>query len=261
MVEDKRKALFVVNFVGDVTNNSIHQFFSKCFPYRKEGKNPSDFFPLVSDLENTEILIALPHPYLHCLENLLGGSVVKLAAQGVDRCPNPIIGAVTGPMLTDNKVSYVMVGDPNLLQPLYMGGLVADASYVYHHNMVPIVLLHKNALDKDFSNKAGEVVKALQEKNTPEGDIERLVFAYHPAGNIQSSESVNQIQSMHNTIRSRLENRNLGGKIRIIYQGDVDVRTSAQLMGKQDIDGLVLNASMGPEMVYNCITKGIEARG
>lgn len=253
----------------DISFKYLNSYFQGMLSY--PGKGINQFPKAIAELENTEVFIAPPYPYLHCVKVIIGENLA-LGAQDIDyEDRGARTSAVTGPMLKDVDVNYVIVGHSERRHTFGdTNEIVAKkAVAVYRNGMVPIICVGET-LDERESEKLYEIVEEqvcsvfnkLRLEGYPTVDS---IIAYEPVWAIGTGKNATpqQAQEMHQYIKEILAskfNKNVAGSARIMYGGSVTPNNITDLMAQPDIDGaLVGGASLDPKSFLEIVKKGTEA--
>nr|WP_199314538.1 MULTISPECIES: triose-phosphate isomerase [Desertifilum] len=198
--------------------------------------------------EEREIILCAPFTDLALLSKNLHGSRVQLGAQNVHwEEAGAYTGEISGPMLAEIGVRYVVVGHSERRQ--YFGetdqtvNLRLKAAQKY--GLTPILCVGETKQQRD----AGEteiLIYTQLEKALVGVDQEKLIIAYEPiwaigTGDTCEAKEANRIIGL---IRSRLSNQN----VPIQYGGSVKPTNIDEIMAQPEIDGaLVGGASLEPQ--------------
>ena len=197
--------------------------------------------------EEREVVLCAPFTALSHLDKSLHGSRVQLGAQNVHWEENgAYTGEISGPMLTEIGVRYVVVGHSERRQ--YFGEtdetvnlrLKAAQRYGLH----PILCVGETKQQRD----AGEtelLIASQLEKDLVDVDQQNLVIAYEPIWAIGTGDTCegSEANRVIGLIRSQLSNPN----VPIQYGGSVKPNNIDEVMAQPEIDGvLVGGASLEP---------------
>lgn len=205
-------------------------------------------------IDDADLVVCPPFPYLQMSQQVLGGSSWQLGAQNVhSQFCGAYTGEVAAPMLADFSVRYVLVGHSERRQlARETDALVAEKfSAVLRHSMRPILCLGET-LDERESGRAEEVVAEQLNAVLEHSGVSAMadaVIAYEPVWAIGTGRtaSAGQAQEMHRFIRELVARRSakVAGQIRIIYGGSVNAGNAREIFAQSDIDGgLVGGASL-----------------
>lgn len=277
MAEEKRIPIFGANWKAgkektNITSRFIKEYFS-ISAWRGEpfhvalqtvGKNVEVFiapsFTSISDIIQKTGILKKP------------GIKINIAAQDIYFEDNgPYTSTVTGPMLKDKAVKYVIVGHS---ERRYEFGdtnedVAKKAVAVHRNNMLPIICVGENLHEREngklydiVEEQICSVFNELRLRGHPTVDN---VIAYEPLWAIGIGETATpqQAQEMHQYIKEILAtkfNKNVADSARIMYGGSVTPSNIADLMAQQDIDGaLVGGASLNPRYFFEIVKGGTEA--
>jgi triosephosphate isomerase len=212
---------------------------------------------LFNEVDNGELVISPPSPYLVQIAELLSRSQIKLAAQNMSAFNlGAHTGEVSSAMLNDFGCEYVLLGH-------------SERRIIYHENNHLIALKFAAACSAGITPVlcVGETLKQYQCNETlaviltqidavlAEVGIQafdKAVIAYEPVWAIGTGETATpeQAQHIHLQIRTQLAKHdvNIANKIAIIYGGSLNTKNAQALFSQNDIDGgLVGGASLEAE--------------
>jgi triosephosphate isomerase len=204
-----------------------------------------------------EIALAPPFTALPAVGEALRGSDVRLAAQDLFwEEEGPYTGEVSGPMLADAGVTYVIVGHSE--RRLYLGEtdrmVGRKALAALRAGLHPIVCVGEDEEARD-AGRAAQVVRDMLLRSleeVPREMADRLLLSYEPVWAIGTGRSASpaDVSEMHALLRVELRmlfpGRAAEG-VRILYGGSVTQNNADALMAADEVDGvLVGGASMRP---------------
>jgi len=205
-------------------------------------------------LEEAEVVVCPPTPYLQLSQQMLRGTGIILGAQNVHNQPSgAFTGEVAASMLAEFSVCYVLVGHSERRQLLgETDSLVVEKfAAVQAHSMTPILCIGET-LEQRESGLANEVVAAQLNAVLESCGVDAMsksVIAYEPVWAIGTGQTATseQAQEMHRFIRGLMARRSskVAGQVRIVYGGSVNAANARELFAQSDIDGgLVGGASL-----------------
>ncbi len=212
------------------------------------------FLPLVTGVQNVEIVIAPPFTSLPVAAKLLRESNIKLAGQNVFYEES---GAYTGEisplMLKDVECSYVIAGHSERRQ--YFGETDETVNRKIRVAMsagLAVIFCIGETLEERESGNTFNILKRQIKEGLRGIAADDLVLAYEPVWAIGTGRTASpeQAQEAHRFIRSELVTLygDTAGTIRILYGGSVKPDNVSSLMSKEDVDGaLVGGASLKPD--------------
>jgi triosephosphate isomerase len=227
----------------------------------------SELVPLVSDVQNADVVLCPPFTALAPLGEALKGSGVYLGAQNMHyEGEGAFTGEVSARMLLPLGVSHVILGHSERRQYFsetdeFINSKVKAA---LGSGLVPILCVGE-LLEERESGAMEEVINRQLDGGLDDVSIqapEDLVVAYEPVWAIGTGKTATpeQAQEVHMFIRARLTQffgAEAAGKMRIQYGGSVKPDNAAELMGQPDIDGaLVGGASLDP-VKFAAIVKSV----
>jgi len=202
----------------------------------------------IADIQQCQVAVCVPFPYLYQTRSLLEGTGVSWGAQDVSRHEK---GAYTGEtaasMLADFACQWVLVGHSE--RRSYHGEtdeLVAQkAAAALKAGITPVVCVGETLQEQE----AGQTHAVIERQLAPVlalgvESLQRLVVAYEPVWAIGTglTATPEQAQEVHALIRARLEAAG-AGQVRILYGGSVKGSNAASLFAMPDIDGALVGGA------------------
>lgn len=197
--------------------------------------------------EDREIVICAPFTALETLSKALHGTRVRLGAQNVHwDTEGAYTGEISGPMLTELNVRYVVIGHSERRQ--YFGETDATVNLrlkaAQKHGLIPILCVGESKQQRDMGETETVIVDQLTE-GLVGVDQQNLVIAYEPIWAIGTGETcdANEANRIIGLIRSQLKNPDVS----ILYGGSVKPGNIDEIIAQPEIDGaLVGGASLMP---------------
>lgn len=225
----------------------------------KMNNTPSDTKLFINSLKQKELskdveqIIATPFTSLYLAGELLKDTDIKLGAQNMyfeER--GAFTGEVSGQMLRESNVSYVIIGhserreifneSDELLNKKVKAAISKDLS--------PILCCGET-LEEREDNKYKEKIKNQITKDLEgisEQDLDKLVIAYEPiwaigTGKTASPEDAEEMCKYIRCILEELYSQDLADKTRILYGGSVKPENIKEIMAKENIDGALVGGA------------------
>jgi triosephosphate isomerase (TIM) len=198
--------------------------------------------------EGREVILCPPFTDLSVLSKTLHGSLIQLGAQNIHWEEfGAYTGEISGPMLTESGVRFVIVGHSERRQ--YFGETDATVNLrlrtAQRFGLTPIFCVGETKQQRDAGET--ESLIALQlDKGLVDINQNNLVIAYEPIWAIGTGETCEAVEANRiiGLIRSQLSNPNVS----IQYGGSVKPNNIDEIMAQPEIDGvLVGGASLEPE--------------
>ena len=206
----------------------------------------------LSPAADREIAIAPPFTALSAVAPLLKGSAVLLAAQDLFwQDEGPYTGEISGVMLQDVGVSYVLVAHSERRRHLEetdrIAGLKVRAAL--RTGLKPVLCVGEDEVER-ASGRAFTVVRAQVARGLEgcvPGEASRLQVAYEPVWAIGTGRAASPAQAaeMHDLIRQELRAvlKDSARAVRVLYGGSVTPDNVDELMRAPGIDGLLVGGA------------------
>nr|WP_199339380.1 triose-phosphate isomerase [Nostoc sp. FACHB-892] len=220
--------------------------------YKTQAETQEFLRGFLPHLEETpqgrEVILCPPFTDLSVLSKTLHGSLIQLGAQNIHwEEYGAYTGEISGPMLTESGVRFVIVGHSERRQ--YFGETDATVNLrlrtAQRFGLTPILCVGESKQQRDAGET--ESLIALQlDKGLLDIDQSNLVIAYEPIWAIGTGETCEAVEANRiiGLIRSQLSNSNVS----IQYGGSVKPNNIDEIMAQPEIDGvLVGGASLEPE--------------
>ena len=205
---------------------------------------------------NIEVVICPPFTYLSQILQLKAPNI-KVGAQNISDSKNgAFTGEISGSMLRDLKVDYVIIGHSERRQ-MYneFNSVISKKFELAHQNMVTPILCVGESISERKSGQTFAIVQSQIKSIIESTRIElfaKSIIAYEPIWAIGTGETASpqQAEEMHSNIRKILEDydSDIASSIPILYGGSVNGTNSKDLFTMNNINGgLVGGASLNGE--------------
>lgn len=200
-----------------------------------------------------KVIICVPFPYLAMLEDSVN-SVVSFGAQNLNSNQNgAFTGEVSGSMIADFGVKYVIVGHSER-RSLYgeTNEIVAKKTQsALNSGLTPIFCIGEELSDRESGNTNNILHAQLQATLNVIGikNFAKIIIAYEPVWAIGTGVTATPVQAQqtHQYIRSVIAelDENIANNLSILYGGSMNPKNASDLLACNDIDGgLIGGASL-----------------
>lgn len=214
--------------------------------------------------DNAEVVVFPPFTDIRSVQTLVEGDKLQVTYGGQDlsdKDSGAYTGDISGAFLNKLGAKYVLVGhsERRTIHGESDAVCAAKVQAAYRHNLVPVLCVGEGLETRE----AGDHVKftidqtlASIEGLTAE-QAETLVIAYEPVWAIGTGKvaTADDAQEMSEAIRAEIAKKydaDIAEKVRILYGGSVKAASAPEILGKADVDGvLVGGASLDAEEFAN----------
>ena len=203
--------------------------------------------------EDVEKIIATPFTSLYLANELLNDTDIKIGAQNMyfeDR--GAFTGEVSGQMLKDLNVSYVIIGHSERREIFNESDelLNKKVKAAISKELSPILCcgetIEEREAQKHQEKIKNQITKDLE--GISEKDLDKLVIAYEPiwaigTGKTASPEDAEEMSKYIREILEELYSKDLADNIRILYGGSVKPENVKEIMAKENIDGALVGGA------------------
>jgi triosephosphate isomerase (TIM) len=203
--------------------------------------------------KSVDVAVIPPFVYLQAVDSALGNSGVALGAQDVyTEAKGAFTGEISVAMLKEVGCEYVLCGHSERRHVIGEKDELINKKVVavLAGGLLPILCVGE-LLEERKGNKTEQVVTSQIKKGLTgisASDMTKVTIAYEPVWAIGTglTATPEQAQEVHALIRKLLAgmyDKNLAEKVRIQYGGSVKSDNAAELMRKEDIDGLLVGGA------------------
>ena len=227
----------------------------------KMNKTASEAVEFVNALKervadaNTEVVVGVPFVCLPGVVAAAKGSNIKVAAQNMHyEEKGAFTGEISGPMLADLGVDYVIIGHSERREYFAETNETVNkkAHAIFKYGMTPIMCCGESLEQREQGVTADHIryqIKVALLGLSAE-QVSGLVIAYEPiwaigTGKTATNEQANEVCAIIRETVKELYNSEVSEAVRIQYGGSVNAKNAAELFAMSDIDGgLVGGASL-----------------
>ncbi|MCK5579835.1 MAG: triose-phosphate isomerase [Candidatus Omnitrophica bacterium] len=207
----------------------------------------------LSDISEVDSVVCPTFIALADARDALDESGIGLGAQNIYwEDSGAFTGEISGPMLKDLGVQYVIIGHSERRQ--FFGETDETVNKrikaALKSDLLPIVCVGE-MLEEREADKTFDVIKAQCQgglKDLTAEEMGKIIIAYEPVWAIGTGKTAtpDQAQEVHRFIRDLLAemfNGEIAGATRIQYGGSVKSENTKELMGQPDIDGALVGGA------------------
>lgn len=227
----------------------------------KMNKTASEATAFVKELAesvkgaNAEVVVGVPFVCLPGVVEVAKGTDIKVAAQNIHfEEKGAYTGEVSGPMLADLGVDYVIIGHSERREYFAETNETVNkkAHAIFKYGMTPIICCGESLEQREQGVTADHIryqIKVALLNLTAE-QVASLVIAYEPiwaigTGKVATTEQAQEVCGMIRETVAELYDEATAEAVRIQYGGSVSPATAHELFSQKDIDGgLVGGASL-----------------
>ena len=198
--------------------------------------------------EQREVVLCAPFTALDLMSKSLHGSLIRLGAQNIHwEEEGAYTGEISGPMLKEIGVTYVIVGHSERRQ--YFGETDETVNLrlkaAQKHGLTPILCVGETKEQRDAGETESHILSQLG-KDLVNVDQHNLVIAYEPIWAIGTGDTCDSSEA--NRVIGLIRNRLTNPLVTIQYGGSVKPDNVDEIMAQPEIDGaLVGGASLKPD--------------
>lgn len=197
--------------------------------------------------ENREVVLCVPFTDLPLLSKSFHGSRIRLGAQNIHwEDKGAYTGEISGPMLTEIGINFVVVGHSERRQ--YFGETDETANLrvlaAQKHHLTPILCVGESKAQRDAGETEDLIINQVK-RGLVDVDQNNIIIAYEPIWAIGTGETcgAEEADRVIGIIRQQLSNPD----VTIQYGGSVKSDNIDEIMAQSQIDGvLVGGASLDP---------------
>ncbi len=223
----------------------------------------------VAAVSGVEAVVCAPFTALPALVEAARGTAIAVGAQNMHWEANgAFTGEISGPMLVDLGVKYVILGHSERRQYFAETDETVNkkTKAALGYGLIPIVCVGES-LEEREAGRTKDVCRT-QTLGALEGlsaeQVASLVIAYEPiwaigTGKSSTAADANEVISYIRTVVGESFGADAAAKVRIQYGGSVKPENVREYLGAPDIDGaLVGGASLQPNS-YVALVEGAKA--
>jgi triosephosphate isomerase (TIM) len=193
--------------------------------------------------EDRELVLCAPFTTLGLLSEKLKGSAVKVGAQNIHwEKSGAYTGEISGPMLTELGIRYVVVGHSERRQFFGETNETVNARLkaAQIEGLTPILCVGETKQQRD-ANETEAVIAEQIEKGLVDVNQFNLVIAYEPIWAIGTGDTCasNEANRVIGKIRAQLSNK----EVSIQYGGSVKPDNVDEIMAQSEIDGALVGGA------------------
>ena len=195
----------------------------------------------------TEVVVCPPFVFLPLLKGLmLGAQNVYFEEKGA------FTGEISASMLKDLKIEYVIIGHSERRKHFLETDEIVNKKVkkALFFNLKPILCIGETAEERDAGKKSEVLERQFKNglKNVTKEEMKRITVAYEPVWAIGTGNNCLVDETMSSVlfirkIISKLYNREIADKTRILYGGSVKSDNSAFYVKNAGANGLLVGGA------------------
>jgi triosephosphate isomerase len=211
----------------------------------------------LQDLQEIDIAVCVPYPYLHQAKLLLAGSNVKWGAQNISRfSEGAYTASISAEMVADFGCSYALIGHSERRAASHESNHSAAQrfSQALQVGITPIFCVGETLAERQaglaqsiVKNQMLAILDGLDSETFELAKQHHAVIAYEPVWAIGAKQTAQPIeaQEMHHFIRNlvSVHDADYAATLRLIYGGSVTPENANSLFSMPDIDGGLIGRS------------------
>ncbi len=204
-------------------------------------------------LTDREVMIAPPFTALQAVAETVRGTAVKVAGQNVGwEKEGAFTGEIAPPMLVDAGAEMVIIGHSERRHVLGEDNAMINRRLraALQFSLLPILCVGETLAEREAGSTFTLVEEQLAQglAGVTAAQMDSVVIAYEPVWAIGTGKTAtnDQAQEVHAFIRavlSRLYEKTLAERVRILYGGSVKPENVDSLMAQPDIDGVLVGGA------------------
>ncbi|MEH1841739.1 MAG: triose-phosphate isomerase [Nostoc sp.] len=215
--------------------------------YKTQAETQEFLQGFLPHLEQTpqgrEVILCPPFTDLSVLSKSLHGSLIQLGAQNVHwEEYGAYTGEISGPMLTELGVRFVIVGHSERRQFFCETDATVNLRLrtAQRFGLTPILCVGETKQQRD-AGETESLISLQLDKGLVDIDQDNLVIAYEPIWAIGTGDTceVTEANRIIGLIRSQLSNPNVS----IQYGGSVKPNNIDEIMAQPEIDGVLVGGA------------------
>jgi triosephosphate isomerase len=215
------------------------------------------FRPLVEKSEHCEIVICPPFTNLAAAVAAVSGSPIRVGAQNIAWAKEgAFTGEISGPMIAATGATHAIVGHSERRQYFCETDetVLKRTQAALEFGITPIVCVGERLEERESGRTEAVLISQFQKgiAGLTEQQFAKIVIAYEPVWAIGTGKTATPeiAADAHRAIRGQVQEKfgkAAADAVRILYGGSVKPDNVKVLMGKPEIDGvLVGGASLDP---------------
>jgi len=204
-----------------------------------------------------EVVVCPSYVFIPAVAAEISGSGIRLGAQNMcEQDSGAFTGEVSGPMLKDFAVAYVIIGHSERRSLYGESDAVTAVKYaaVQKNGLKPIFCIGETLEERESGITEKVIARQLDALLDTAGvaSLANAVLAYEPVWAIGTGKTATpeQAQEVHAFIRNKIAglDGDIAAGLRILYGGSMNPGNAAELIAQADIDGgLIGGASLKAE--------------
>ena len=219
----------------------------------KMNKTPSEAKALVEMLaplvknDDVDVVYCVPAVDITTVVEAVKGSNVAVGAENIsDKDKGAFTGEISGAMLADAGVKYVIIGHSERREDYKEDDafLNAKVKKAFEYGLIPILCCGESLEQRELGQTIDWVRLQLKSdlKDIPAEQAATMVIAYEPiwaigTGKVATTEQAQEVCKAIRDLIAEIYDTDTAEKIRIQYGGSVKGASAPEIFAQPDIDG------------------------
>ncbi|GGH57200.1 triose-phosphate isomerase [Rothia aerolata] len=207
------------------------------------------------DYDKAEVVVFPPFTDIRSVQTLVDGDKLNIAYGGQDlsdKDSGAYTGDISGAFLNKLGAKYVLVGhsERRTIHGESDSVCAAKVQAAYRHDLTPVLCVGEGLEIREAGTHVDFTLEQL--RGSIEGlsaeQAETLVIAYEPVwaigtGKVATSADAQEMSAAIRAEMEKLYSADVAEKVRILYGGSVKAASAPEILGEQDVDGVLVGGA------------------